>query len=426
MRIALAGLGTVGAGVIKLLQRQGALRLPGEVSVVAVSARNRSRDRGVDVSAMAWFDDPVALARSADADVFVELIGGADGPAKAAVEAALGSGKHVVTANKALMAAHGASLAALAEARGLHLLFEAAVAGGVPIVRAMRESLAGVEVSRVAGILNGTCNYILTEMERSGRAYPEVLAQAQALGYAEADPTLDVSGMDALQKAVLLGAIAFGAAPDASSAHLQGIERIELADLILARRLGYRIKLIAGAWKTEAGVACDVAPTLLPFGHPLANVDDALNAVVVDAEPVGRLTFIGAGAGEGATASAVVGDIGRLADARPGPVFGAPVAALTNRFVSPEAGAAEQAYYIRVRLKDRPGALAGLTSAFARAGVSVDSMVQDPGRDGGALVGVISHPCAPEAARSAVAFAAEAGDALDAPLLVRVETLHKS
>ncbi|WP_309604844.1 homoserine dehydrogenase, partial [Phenylobacterium sp.] len=265
-RVGVAGLGTVGAGLLTFLADSPAFAPAGGRAVVTgVSARSRSRPRPFDISSLPWFDDPVALATSAETDIFVELIGGSDSPAKAAVEAALKAGKPVVTANKALIAEHGAELAALAEARGVPLLFEAAVMGGVPAVKIVRESLVGDEIRSIAGILNGTCNYILTEMEATGRAFAEVLAEAQRLGYAEADPTMDVGGFDAAHKITILAALAFGCAPNYAAAEIEGIESVELLDIQLARDLGYRIKLVASADRSAEGVLVRVHPTLAPL-----------------------------------------------------------------------------------------------------------------------------------------------------------------
>jgi homoserine dehydrogenase len=422
LRVGLAGLGTVGGGVLKLIARQEKLRLAGQIQIGGVSARSRYRTRGIEIDAFRWFDDPVELAASPDIDVLVELVGGSDGTAKRAVETALQHKKHVVTANKALLAHHGRDLANLAEAQGVNILFEAAVAGGVPIVRALRESLAGVEIREISGILNGTCNYILTAMAKDARAYADVLKEAQALGYAEADPTLDVSGLDAFHKAVLLGAMAFGAAPDLSAAELQGIDGLDLIDLRLANKLGYRIKLIARAMETADGVVCDVRPTLLRPEHPLASIDGALNAVLIDGDPVGRVTLSGPGAGEGATASAVMGDLGRLFDAKAEPVFGTPMRSMTNRFVRAQSEAKASAYFMRIKLADRPGSLAALTEALARTGLSVETLLQEPpAGQSFAPVGIIIHAAPVQAVRQAVHLIGELQVVVDAPVLIRIE-----
>jgi len=268
-RIGIAGLGTVGAGLLTFLgERPGFSPTGGQAVVTGVSARSRSRPRPYDISNLPWFDDPVELARSPDNDIFVELIGGSDGPAKAAVEAALNAGKPVVTANKALLAEHGAELARLAESRGVPLLFEAAVMGGVPAVKIMREAMVGDDIRSVAGILNGTCNYILTEMEATGRAFADVLSDAQRLGYAEADPTMDVGGFDAAHKITLLAALAFGCAPNFAAAEIEGIDQIDLMDIRLAKDLGYRVKLVASAERSEDGVLVRVHPSWRPCHIP--------------------------------------------------------------------------------------------------------------------------------------------------------------
>src|SRR5580698_1179745 len=288
-RVGIAGLGTVGGGLLELLTASPSFApAGGKVEIAGVSARSRSRPRPVDISKMPWFDDPVALAASPDVDIFVELIGGSDGPAKVAVETALRAGKPVVTANKALIAEHGAELAALAEANDVPLLFEAAVMGGTPAVKMLREAMVGDEVEAVAGILNGTCNYILTEMEASGGAFSEVLAEAQRLGYAEADPTMDVGGFDAAHKITILAALAFGCAPTYAAAEVEGIAAIEQIDIRLARDLGYRIKLVASAVKSAEGVKVSVHPALAPLAHPLAQAGGPLNALFIQGKKIGR------------------------------------------------------------------------------------------------------------------------------------------
>ena len=302
LRVGIAGIGTVGVGLVKLFA-DGGSRLHDRLDLVAVCARERARQRGADISRYAWFDDPVALAASPDIDVLVELIGGADGPAKRAVETTLARGADVVTANKALIAIHGAALAAMAESSGARLLFEAAVGGGVPMIKALKESLAGCRARAISGILNGTCNYLLTEMEASGRAFADVLAEAQRLGYAEADPIMDIGGFDAAHKLAILSAIAFAALPDFSHVGVEGVEGVSLHDIRLAGKLGYRIKLIAKGELIGGAVSMHVRPALLAFDHPLAQVGGSLNALVAEAEPAGQITLIGAGAGAGPTAA---------------------------------------------------------------------------------------------------------------------------
>ncbi len=423
LRIGVAGLGTVGAGLLKLIERQDELRLPGRIEVTAVSARNRNRDRGVDISGYRWVDDPVELATADDVDVVVELIGGSDGPAKLTVEAALKAGKSVVTANKALIAERGMTIAQIAEERDIHLLFEAAVAGAVPIVRALRNSLSGVVVSRVSGILNGTCNYILSEMLRTGAPYNDVLADAQRLGFAEADPYLDISGVDAAHKVLILAAIAFGAQPDFSRVFVEGVSEIESMDLQLADKFDFRIKLVAEAYRANGEIGCRVAPVLVRKEHPLAQIDGPLNAVVVEGEPIGRLTFTGPGAGAGPTAAAVMGDLARLFEGRSGPPLGKLTGDLEGRLsaMTPEKDMA--AFFIGARLADRPGVFAALTEALAEAGVSIDKIIQDSaGEDDTAPVAIITHPSSRAALEGVLETISEREIAADKPRLFRVET----
>ena len=319
-RVGIAGLGTVGRAVLSILERRAAPladRTGRPVVVTAVSARDRARDRGVDVSRVRWFDDAVALARADDIDVVVELIGGADGVAKAVVEAALDAGRHVVTANKALLARHGLDLARRAEERGVALAFEASSAGGIPVVKTLREGLAGNAVTRISGILNGTCNYILSQMEQEGSSFAECLADAQRLGYAEADPTFDVEGFDTAHKLAILASLAFGTEIDADAIYVEGIASIAPLDLRMADELGYRIKLLGVAERIAGdgagGIEARVHPTMVPKTSAIAQVMGVTNAVTIDADAVGELTLVGPGAGGGATASAVVADIADIA-----------------------------------------------------------------------------------------------------------------
>src|SRR6516225_6374351 len=324
-RVGVAGLGTVGGGLIKFLTERPEYAPAGDlVQVTGVSARSRSRKRDFDISQLRWFDDPVALATAQDVDVFVELVGGSDGPAKAAVEAALNAGKPVVTANKALIAEHGRELAELAEKNGVPLLFEAAVMGGTPAVKMVREALVGEHLDSIAGILNGTCNYILTEMETTGRSFADVLAEAQRLGYAEADPTMDVGGFDAAHKITILAALAFGCAPTFSAAEVEGIDKVELLDIRLAKQLEYRIKLVASAVKSASGVSVTVHPALVPLDHPLAGAGGPLNALFIQGRKIGRIFIQGPGAGAGPTAAAVAADIADVMTSARRPVFQRP------------------------------------------------------------------------------------------------------
>jgi homoserine dehydrogenase len=368
-------------------------------------------------------DDPVELATADDVDVVVELIGGSDGPAKRTVEAALKAGKPVISANKALIAEHGIEMAMLAEENNAHLLFEAAVAGAIPIVRAIRNSLSGVVVSRVSGILNGTCNYILSEMLRTGAAYETVLSDAQRLGYAESDPYLDVSGMDAAHKVLILASIAFGARPDFSQVQVEGVDAIEAMDITLANKFDYRIKLVAEAFRANGGVRCRVAPVLVQKDHPLAQVNGPLNAVMVEGEPVGRLTFTGPGAGAGPTAAAVMGDLARLFEGPATPPLGKPAKELAALITAAKGTADQGSFFIGAKLADKPGVFAALTEQLAEAGVSIDKLIQDSAGDTGAApVAIMTHPCPRASIEKALAKVAELKITTDTPRLLRIET----
>ncbi len=384
LRVGIAGLGTVGSSVVRLLDRQSkalASRTGREIKVTAVSARDRNRDRGIDTSSFKWFDDPVALAKSPDIDLFVELVGGAEGPAREAVEAALAAGKPVVTANKALLAKHGMQLAALAERTHAALAFEASVAGGIPIVKTLREGLAGNQIDRVYGILNGTCNYILSRMELEKLSFDECLKEAQTLGYAEADPTFDIGGFDTAHKLAILSSLAFGTAVDADAIHVEGIESITLADLEAAAELGYRIKLLGVAQRTAKGIEQRVHPTMVPLSSSIAEVMGVTNAVTIDADAVKELTLVGPGAGGEATASAVVADIADIAKGVRSTPLGLPVASLDHSPRLPMQRH-EGGYYIRLSVFDRPGAAAAIAMRMAERQISLESIMQRtrPGR----------------------------------------------
>ena len=423
VKLGIAGLGHVGCGLIELVERQADLRLPGKVEIVGVSARSKNRNRPVDISGYRWFDDAATLAEDPDVDIFVELVGGSDGPAKIAVEAAIKAGKHVVTANKALIAMHGQSLEALAQEKDVDLMFEAAVAGGVPIVRVLRDSLTGVAIQRVSGILNGTCNYLTTQMLETGRSYDEVLEEAQRLGYAEADPTLDVSGMDAAHKAAILASIAFTADLDFSKVSVKGVDTVELIDLVLADRLGLRIKLITEGLLTADGVVCRVAPLALPVDHPLARVDGALNTVRVEGDPLGAVTLTGPGAGPGPTASAVMGDISKLFTPTARSPFGRAPHHGTRSFV--EAKTAERsAFFFRVKLADRPGALASLTEALAAHNVSVDKLLQESADDSDVSpVAIVTHMCSRGDIEGASARVSDLEASVGAPQVIALDAV---
>jgi homoserine dehydrogenase len=400
LRIALAGLGTVGAGLVRLIEANGGLierRAGRAVRIVAVSARDRTKDRGVDIGHYAWEDDMTALAERADVDVVVELVGGADGPALTTARNALKAGKALVTANKAMIAHHGMELAELAERKGVALKFEAAVAGGIPVIKGLREGAAANRIGRIYGILNGTCNYILSTMEASGRDFGEVLAEAQALGYAEADPTFDVEGVDAAHKLAILAAIAFGARIDFPAVDISGISRVRAADIAQAEALGYRIRLLgladcAEGPKDHGALFQRVQPCLVPRHHPLAAVEGPTNAVVAEGNFAGRLLFQGAGAGDGPTASAVAADLIDIARGDIGAPFSVPVAELEARPPA-DAGHRTNRTYLRFTVADRPGVLAEIATAMRDAGVSIESLIQQgrPEEGGEVLVAMVTH-----------------------------------
>ncbi|MET0269002.1 MAG: homoserine dehydrogenase [Sphingomonas sp.] len=406
LRIALAGLGTVGGGVVKLLDANAALierRAGRPIEIVAISARDRTRDRGVDLSRFEWADDATQLSARDDIDVVVELIGGADGPALTLARTTLAKGKAFVTANKAMVAHHGLELARIAEDAGTALKYEAAVAGGIPVIKGLREGAAANVIGHVYGILNGTCNYILTTMEKEGRDFAEVLGEAQALGYAEADPSFDIDGVDAAHKLSILSTLAFGTEIDFASVAIQGIRHVIAADIAEAAAMGYRVRLVGYAEENAKGLFQRVHPCLVPLDHPLAHVSGSLNAVVAEGNFVGRLFFEGRGAGEGPTASAVVADLIDIARGEYGPAFAMPVASLARPGAA-EAGVRRGRSYLRFTVADRPGVLAEITAAMRDAGVSIESMIQrGAGEDGSVLLALVTHVC-PERA---------VGDALD-------------
>ena len=422
LKIAIAGLGTVGGGVIKALSTRAdalAAQAGCRLEVVAVSARDPRKKRDFEVKGL--LSDPLALA-SGDADVVVELIGGEEGVARQLVETALRNGKHVVTANKALLARHGRQLAELAEQKNLQLKFEAAVAGGIPIVTTLREALIAHGVDAVKGILNGTCNYILTEMEVSGRGFDEVLKDAQAKGYAEADPTLDIGGGDTAHKLALLSALAFGVAPDLTHMQVEGITRITADDIRFASEFGFRIKLLGVARQTPTGIEQRVHPAMVRARTPLANVDGAANGVVVDAGEAGSFFFSGRGAGEAPTASAVVSDIVEIARGSFGPVFGRPAAGLTD-LQPADPGAARSACYLRFEVLDAPGVLAGIAGRLSDANVSIESMIQR-GRSPGEPVSIvmITHDCPQNAVERALKAIAASDKVRARPCMIPMET----
>jgi homoserine dehydrogenase len=433
LRLGIAGLGTVGASVIRLLDRHGAglaAQIGRPVEVVGASARERGRERGVDMAAIAWYEDPVSLARADGIDVFVELIGGADGAAYDSVRAALGTGKSVVTANKALLAAHGVELARLAEKHGAQLAFEAAVGGGIPIIKTLREALAGNRLTRLYGILNGTCNFILTRMEE-GMSYPSALQEAQSLGYAEADPSFDVEGLDTAHKLAILTSVAFGCEIDRDAVFVEGISAIEPEDLAAADELGYRIKLLGVAQRTDHGIEQRVHPTMVPRDSDIARISGVTNAVSVEGDFIGSVMLSGPGAGGNATASAVVGDIIDLARGVRVPPLGRPAASLEPYRQAP-LQAHEGGYYLRLKVRDRPGAFAAIATRMAQAGISLDSIVQRnrppgtaPRHENDLLqpVTIITHSTTEHAVRGALRIIEADGEIFGRPRMIRIEAL---
>jgi homoserine dehydrogenase len=423
LRIALAGLGTVGAGVVKLLDANAALierRAGRPIVITAVSARDRKRDRGVDLARFDWADDTSALANRDDVDVVVELVGGSDGPALTLARSALSQGKGLVTANKAMIAHHGLELAKTAEASGTALKYEAAVAGGIPVIKGLRDGAAANRIGHVYGVLNGTCNYILSTMEAEGRDFAEVLGEAQALGYAEADPSFDIDGVDTAHKLAILASLAFGTAIDFGAVAITGIRHVLAADIAEAAALGYRIRLVGLGEANSHGLFQRVHPCLVPLDHPLAHVTGSLNAVVAEGDFVGRLLFQGRGAGEGPTASAVVADLIDIARGEKGPAFAMPVAHLATLAPAP-AGERRGRAYLRFTVADRPGVLAEITAAMRDAGVSIESLIQrGAASDGSVLLVMVTH----EGPERCVAHALEklegSASLLGAPMLMHI------
>ena len=424
LKIAVAGLGTVGAGTLKLLQDQAevlAERSGRRLVVTAVSARDRRRDRGVELSAVRWYEDASAMAADPEIDVVVELIGGADGIAARVVEAALAHGKHVVTANKALMAHHGTRLAAHAEELGLALSFEASVAGGIPVIKTLREGLAGNRLRRVYGILNGTSNYILTTMRETGREFAEVLAEAQKLGYAEADPSFDIDGVDASHKLAILASVGFGRPVDLAGVYTEGIRHVSRLDIDFAEELGYRIKLLGIARLTDDGLEQRVHPCMVPRATPIAAVEGVYNAVVAEGDFVGRVVLEGRGAGAFPTASAVAADLVDIAAGRRVFPFGIPTTALRHLAGVP-IERHQSAYYIRLMVVDQPGVIADVAAALRDEEVSLELMIQR-GRAPGEAVPVVltTHTTIEAAMRRALARIEKLDSVLEPPRMIRIE-----
>ena len=423
LRIAIAGLGTVGVGVIKLLEANRALitrRAGRPVNVVAVSSRDRGRDRGVDLAGFDWVDDAAQLATRNDIDVVVELIGGSDGPALILARSTIAHGRAFVTANKAMIAHHGLELAEAAERAGTALKYEAAVAGGIPVIKGLREGAAANEIIQVYGILNGTCNYILTTMEAEARDFGAVLADAQALGYAEADPAFDVDGIDAAHKLSILASLSFGTRLDFDAVETIGIRDVLAGDIAQAKALGFRVRLVGRAEAINGDLMQSVQPCLVPVSHPLAHVAGAMNAVVAEGNFVGRLFFEGRGAGEGPTASAVVADLIDIARGEFGPAFAMPVASLADAGKA-DNGARSGRFYLRFTVADRPGVLAEITAAMRDAGVSIESMIQrGEAPDGGVLLVMTTHAGPESAVTAAVSALSNSVSLIGRPMVMPI------
>jgi homoserine dehydrogenase len=426
LRIAIAGLGTVGSGTLKILQENAALleaRCGRSLKVTAVSARDRNKKRPADLSSIVWVDDPLSLVRSPDVDVVVELIGGSEGIAKSLVEQSLAAGKHVVTANKALIAHHGMEIAKIAEASNAMFAYEAAVAGGIPIIKSLREGLAANRFSHIAGILNGTCNYILTAMWESCRDFAEVLGEAQHLGYAEADPSFDIDGIDTAHKLAIITSLAYGCPLDIKGVHVEGIRGITIRDMEFADELGYVIKLLGISALTEHGVLQRVHPCMVPKLSAIGRVDGAYNGIIVEGDAVGRITLEGRGAGEGPTASSVVGDIIDIARGAPYKPFTIPVASMR---AMPRASmdSLRTSYYMRLAVVDKPGVLAAVTGIFRDEGISLRSFLQlkpVPGEP--VQVVLITHDTLELALRQAVESISALDSVLEPPHMIRIESL---
>lgn len=422
LRLGIAGLGTVGIGVVKIVRKHAALlqsRTGKNISISAISARSKSKDRGVPLDNYAWEDDPVELAKRDDVDLFVELIGGEDGPAKAATEAALKAGKDVVTANKAMLAIHGQELAQLAEANDCVLRYEAAVAGGIPVIKSLTEGLAGNEITRVTGVMNGSCNYILTRMETANLSYEDVFNEANELGFLEADPQLDVGGIDAAHKLAIISSIAFGTKVDFEGIELEGIDSVSIEDIQQAADMGYRIKLLGVSQMTPRGLEQSMAPCLVPASSPLGQLEGGTNMVVIDADSVNQIVLRGPGAGEGPTASAVMSDVADIARGLRLPTFGMPASLLAE--AKRASSAMPAAYYLRLQLQDKPGALAKVATALGDAGVSIDRMRQYRHEEASAPVLIVTHKTTRSAIDQALDALPQDGLLDSKPVALRIE-----
>lgn len=426
LRVGIAGLGTVGQGVFKIISDKEEYfrkKFDAEISITAVSARDKKKDRGVNFAAVKWYDNAVDLANDPNVDVVVEVIGGAEGPAAELVKAALKNGKHVVTANKALIARSGVELAKLAEEKGVALQFEASVAGGIPIIKAMKEGLSANKISKVIGILNGTCNFILTKMEEEKRGFDDVLAEAQKLGYAEADPSFDIDGVDAAHKLVILSSLAFGIKPNLGASYIEGIRKITLNDISYADHLGYKIKLLAIANMNKNGeIEQRIHPCVIDKTKDVAQIKGVLGAVKVQTDSLGAAFFTGAGAGMLPTASAVVADVIDIAN---------------GKYIKPFVYAAkdlgdgkfskienhESEYYIRFNVKDEDGVLSSITSILSNNKVGFEKIHQQINKKGEADIVVITHDVKEQNVKKSLAEIGKQKYVVSEPIFIRVEKI---
>lgn len=425
-RIGIAGLGIVGCGVVDLLQKNKdiiAARAGRDVEIVCVTAGNKNKARPVDISKYKWIEKLRDMASDENIDAVVELIGGAEGQAKTFIEAALKNKKYVVTANKALLAHHGFELAQLAEKNNVTIAYEAAVAGGVPIIKSLREGLAGNNIDSVYGILNGTCNYILTAMREHGRSFKEALQEAQKQGFAEADPTFDVEGIDAAHKLAILGALAFGVKPDFDALQIEGISHITLKDIKYADELGYRIKLIGMATHYGDYIVQSMAPCFVPKSSAIAHVDGVFNAVMTRGDFVDKSMMQGRGAGAGPTASSVVSDIIDLARGNVTPTFGV----TSDKLLDADWQGVESLVcqcYIHLQVKDIPGVIADIAACLKDKNISIDSFIQKGHeKDGSVSVAIITHKDSFAKIKNAMLSVQELSSVLDKPTIMRVEDI---
>ena len=424
LNIAVAGLGTVGVGILKVLEKNAELiahKVGRPLQVKAVCARDKNKKRDVNLNDIEWTDDPLSLTKRNDIDVIVEVIGGSGDPSKLLVEKALRSGKHVVTANKALLAEHGHSLALLAEENKMALRFEGAVAGGIPIIKALTEGLSSDSVSRVAGVMNGTCNYILTRMETSGASYAQIFKEAQDLGFVEADPQLDVGGIDAAQKLAILSSISFQSQVDFSSIEIEGIEKISLFDIENAKAMGYRIKLIGMSQLTQEGLYQEVQPCLVPISSAISKLEGGTNMVIIDSDFIGQTSFIGPGAGSGPTASAIVSDIIDIGSGKISPVFG--IEAKSLKKIGKGTRGIARCYYLRLSLVDKPGALAKVAAVLGENKISIDRMRQKAHDGDEAPLLIVTHKTTLDDVKKALSEIDNLEVCLKPPVTIKIEEI---